>query len=383
MNLNRGHIREIYAKSILRKFKTLDSWFLSCYGMNLYRGCMHNCVYCDGRTENYYVQGEFGETITVKVNALEILDKELNPKRKRKPLRKCFFVLGGGVGDSYQPVEEKYELTRGALELFLKWKYPVSILTKSNLVLRDLDLIEQINAQNRAIVSFSFSSLSDDLSSLFEPFASPPSERIEAIKFLKKAGIPCGMFLMPIIPGITDTSELVQKAIRLAEKLNIDFILFSSMTLKQGKQKDYFMDVLSHNFPDKVVLYDYIYYPDNHQGQPNQDYSQSLNSLILSQIQGYSIPLRIPPYLYNDILNENDKIKIMLEHLNYLIQIRGGRSPYGYAAYSISKLDTPLSNLRYELNKIKGVGNTTKRLIEEYISTGTCKYFEKMLANII
>ena len=97
-------IREIEAKSILRKHKKIDSWFISHYGMNVYRGCSHNCVYCDGRSEGYYVDGEFGEDVTAKVNAIEVLRRELDPKRKRTPFKRSFIMVGGGVGDSYQPI---------------------------------------------------------------------------------------------------------------------------------------------------------------------------------------------------------------------------------------------------------------------------------------
>ena len=115
-------IKEIEAKSILRKHKKIDSWFLSRYNMNLYRGCTHNCVYCDGRAEGYYVEGEFGNDVAVKINALEVLRRELDPKRKRTPFKRGYVMVGGGVGDSYQPIEEKYELTRKTLELLSEKK---------------------------------------------------------------------------------------------------------------------------------------------------------------------------------------------------------------------------------------------------------------------
>ena len=95
-------IREIKAKSILRKSKKIDSWFISHYGMNHYRRCNHNCVYCDGRSEGYYAEGEFGRDISVKVNAIDVLRKELNPKGKRTPFKRSFIMIGGDVGDSYQ-----------------------------------------------------------------------------------------------------------------------------------------------------------------------------------------------------------------------------------------------------------------------------------------
>ena len=93
-------IREIEAKSILRKNKKIESWFLTYYGMNLYRGCQHNCVYCDGRAEKYQVDGEFGSDVVVKVNAIDLLCRELDPRRKRTPFRRGYVGVGGGVGDS-------------------------------------------------------------------------------------------------------------------------------------------------------------------------------------------------------------------------------------------------------------------------------------------
>ncbi len=127
-------VKEIEAKTILRKHKKIDSWFVSRYGMNLYRGCMHNCSYCDGRAEGYYVEGEFGSDVSVKINALEVLRRELDPKRKRTPLKPGYILVGGGVGDSYQPMEEKYEFTRKTLSLLYEKKLPVHVLTKSTLV---------------------------------------------------------------------------------------------------------------------------------------------------------------------------------------------------------------------------------------------------------
>ena len=93
-------IKEVEAKSILRKHKKIESWFLTRYGMNLYRGCQHNCVYCDGRSEKYQIYGEFGEDVIVKTNAIELLRRELDPKRKLTPFKRGYVDVSGGVGDS-------------------------------------------------------------------------------------------------------------------------------------------------------------------------------------------------------------------------------------------------------------------------------------------
>ena len=371
-------IKEIEAKSILRKHKKIDSWFISHYGMNLYRGCAHNCVYCDGRSEKYNVDGEFGEDVTVKVNAIELLRRELKPKRKRTPLKKSFIMIGGGVGDSYQPIEKSYQLTRKALELMYEYNLPVHMLTKSTLIERDIDILKNINEQNRAIVSFSFSSVNDKISSIFEPGVPPPSERLKTLAFFKSEGIPCGMFLLPVIPFITDKPELMEESVRKANKVGLDFVIFGGMTLKDGRQKDYFFNVLKKHYPDLAKEYQKIYTGDKW-GQASGEYYDSLNLTFNKIAKKYKMPKRIPYALFKDILSENDLVIVILEHIDYFLKLKGKRSPYGYAAYSISKLKEPLSSMKGELRKLKGIGRTTEGIILEILETGTSSYYEKLL----
>lgn len=252
-------MKEIEAKTVLRKHKKIDSWFSSYFGANLYRGCAHNCAYCDGRTEKYQVDGEFGRNVSVKINALEILERELDPRRKRKPMPKGFFMIGGGVCDTYQPIERRYKLTRGALELALAYEYPVHLLTKSTLVERDIDLLKEINRQSKAIVSFSFSSIDDSISRMFEPGVPSPTARLATITKLKQAGLSCGLFLMPVIPLLTDTQEKIEAPVGAANEAGVDFIIFGSMTLKAGRQMEYFFNVLDKHFPELRSLYTSIY----------------------------------------------------------------------------------------------------------------------------
>ncbi|MCK5171689.1 MAG: radical SAM protein, partial [Bacteroidales bacterium] len=200
-------IREINAKSLLRKHKKVDSWFVARYGMNLYRGCLHNCAYCDGRAEGYYVDGEFGKDIEVKINAPELLQKELDPKRKRVPFKKGFIMIGGGVGDSYNVLDKKYELSRKILNIVSDYDFPVHVLTKSTLVKRDIDILHAINEKSKAIISFSFSGVDDNICKIFEPGVPSATERLETISFLKKEGFPVGVFMMPVIPFITDLPD--------------------------------------------------------------------------------------------------------------------------------------------------------------------------------
>jgi len=371
-------IREVETKTILRKFKKIESWFLTSYGMNLYRGCLHNCVYCDGRAEKYQVDGEFGEDVVVKTNALNVLERELDPSRKRTPFRKGYIGVGEGVGDSYQSVEEKYLLTRKTLELLYKRKLPVHILTKSTLVKRDIDIIKKINKQSRAIVSFSFSSVDDAISKIFEPGVPVPSERLEVISLLKKEGIAVGMYLMPVIPFITDTREKIEETVKNASEVGIDFIIFGGMTLKIGRQKEYFMDVLKQQYPDLIINYQNIY-SNNKWGSPSGEYFNSLNQLFYTIAKAYHMSVRIPLFLFQDILSENDLVVVLLEHIDYLSKLQGKKSPYGYAAYSISQIKTPLSDLKFHLQEIKGVGRVTEKIILEILDTGTSSYYESLI----
>ncbi|MFA5772285.1 MAG: radical SAM protein [Thermoplasmata archaeon] len=371
-------VKEIEAKSILRKHKKIDSWFVSCYGMNLYQGCTHNCVYCDGRSEGYYVSGEFGQDVSVKVNAIDILRRELNPKRKRIPFKRSFIMLGGGVGDSYQPVEKKYELARKALHLIYERNFPVHILTKSTLVKRDIDILKKINEMNRVIVSFSFSSVDDKISAIFEPGVPSPTERLETIAFFKKEGIACGMFLLPVIPFVTDGPELMDEAVRKAKEAGVDFIIFGGMTLKDGRQKDYFYNALSKSYPDLVAEYQKIYHGSKW-GEATDEYYSSINLRFGSIAKKYRMPVRMPSALYSGILSKDDLVIVILEQIDYFLKIQGKKSSFGFAAYSISQLKEPLSAMKGKLQTIKGVGTEAEKIILEILETSKSLYHEELL----
>ena len=373
------NIKENIAKSILRKHKKIDSWFLSRYGMNLYRGCIHNCIYCDGRAEKYNVVGEFGKDVVVKINAIDVLKRELNPKRKRVPLKKGFIMVGGGVGDSYQPAEKKYYLTRKTLELLYEMDLPIHILTKSILVERDMGIIKKINEKSKVIVSFSFSSTNENISSFFEPGVPAPKARLETLKSFKEEGIATGMFLMPVIPFISDKPKILEKTLRDAVDADIDFVIFSGMTLKPGRQMDFFYEHLEKFYPDLITEYKFIY-KDDKWGNASKQYYDSLNKTFNAISKNYRIYKRIPQHIYDGYIDENDKVIVILEHIDYLLKLQGKKSPYGFAAYSISNLNEPISNLRNKLTSIKGVGRTTETIILDILDTGSCNYYKKLMS---
>jgi len=367
--MDEGNVKEIEAKSILRKHKKIDSWFISRYGMNLYRGCLHNCVYCDGRS--YYVNGEFGKNIAVKINAIEILRRELASLNHKNG----FIMIGGGVGDAYQPAEEKYKLAKKALQLISEHSLPVHILTKSTLIERDIDIIKESNEKSKAIVSFSFSSVNKDISKIFEPNVASPEERLNTLALFKKEGISTGMFLLPVIPFITDSPELIEEAVKMAKE-TVDFIIFGGMTLKEGKQKNYFYNVLQERYPWLIDKYEKIY-KGNKWGEATKEYYDRINKIFNDVSKKYKMPRRIPPAVYKDMLNEKDLVIVILEHIDYLLRLDGKKSPFGYAAYSISQLKKPLK--KNMLREIKGVGKVTESIIQEILETGSSSYYEKLL----
>jgi hypothetical protein len=256
-------------------------------------------------------------------------------------------------------------------------EHPVSVLTKSTLVLRDLDVLSRINHTNRALVSFSFSGVDDELSARFEPGVPPPSERLKVIEQFSSAGITCGMFLMPVLPFLTDSQAQIELAIRSGIDHGVSFVIFGGMTLKEGRQKEFFRRSLLESYPELEIEYDVVY-PGSKWGSPADEYQERLHEAFAAAIAKHKIPPRIPRSLFHDILNENDYISVLLDQLDYVLKLKRRTTPFGYASYQISKLDEPVSLLRdrRRLRDLKGIGPTTERVIREILDTGTCKLYE-------
>ena len=212
---------EITSKSLLRKQKRPDSWFLTKYGMNIYRGCAHNCVYCDGFSEKYFVNDAFESNIEAKINAPELL-KGTDKVSKKTEKTRVYWIAGWCCLMPTNLWKKIIGITRKILEILEANRYPVMILTKSQLIERDIDLLKKINEKTNALVGMSFSSVNDEVSSIFESGIAPPSKRLQTLQKIKAAGIKCGIFLMPMIPFITDTLPEMSKVFQNAHQLNLD-----------------------------------------------------------------------------------------------------------------------------------------------------------------
>ena len=190
------------SKSMINRLRHVDDWFWASYTVNPYRGCAHGCVYCDARANQYGLSESFDETISVKENAVEVLERQL-PRLKRG------VVAMGGVCDSYQPVEKETGLTREVVETLCRHRFPVEVLTKSDLVLRDLELYQEIERQSWTCVFFTITTFDGEIAGRFEPGAAPPVRRLEAMKRVAQAGLMTGVAMMPLLPGISDDDENV------------------------------------------------------------------------------------------------------------------------------------------------------------------------------
>lgn len=237
--------KPIKAKTIVSTVKQ-DSWFGLKYNMNLYRGCQHDCIYCDSRSSCYGIE-DF-EEIQYKENALALLDKELKGKRVKGT------IGTGSMHDPYMPIEKDLQLTRSALEIIKKHGFPVHVLTKSTLVLRDIDLLKEISREYAA-VSITITSADDKLAKLIEPNAPKSSERFAAIKELAQNDIYTGILLMPILPFINDTEDNIKELVKKAKEADAKYILpWMGVTLRD-RQKAYYFKQLDKNFPGLREVY--------------------------------------------------------------------------------------------------------------------------------
>lgn len=261
------HHKEV--KTVLNKHKKRDSWFLDEYSANPYEGCSCNCLYCYIRGSKYGENMEEG--LSAKTNALEILDKQLVSRAKKGQYG--FVALGSGT-DAYIHHEEKYLLTRGMLELFLKHKFPVFISTKCTLIKRDLDLLKEIDASSilpedlkttigrGVILSVSVSSLNETITNLLEPGACSPVKRFELVSHLKQKGFLAGINAMPLLPFISDTEDELEKIIIKAKEVGADYLLAGSLTLfgnNPADSKTLFYKFLERYDPGLIPRYQQLY----------------------------------------------------------------------------------------------------------------------------
>ena len=218
-------------------------------GMNLYRGCQHGCIYCDSRSECYHMDHDF-EDIEVKENALVLLEDAL--RRKRKP---CM-IGTGSMSDPYMPLEDELQYTRKALELIHRYGFGATLITKSDRVLRDLDLLKAINDKTKCVVQMTLTTYDENLCRKLEPGGCTTKARFEALKTLRDTGIPTVVWLCPILPFLNDTPENINGILDYCEDAQVKGIICFGMgvTLRAGN-REYFYRQLDRHFPGLKTEY--------------------------------------------------------------------------------------------------------------------------------
>ena len=277
-------IKQITAKVLLSRVKGPDPWFGFYYNMNLYRGCEHRCIYCDSRSECYRIENF--HDILVKVNAIDLLKKELASKRVKGT------IGTGSMNDPYTPTEARLNMTGQALEVIAQYGFPVHILTKSDLILKDLDTLRKINRVGAA-VSFTITTTDDELAKKVEPYAPLPSRRLEVLKILADAGIETRIAMMPILPFIEDTEENITTIVRRAHESRVGTIIpWFGMSLRD-RQRAYYYRELDKSFPGMRREYERTFGDRYQCASPNAD---RLANVFYTLCKEYAITTSVKPY---------------------------------------------------------------------------------------
>ncbi len=381
---------------ILNVYENPDSWFWVSASLNPYRGCEHNCRYCDGKAEWYRIDN-FASHIRVKTDSHRKFEKELLslgyiPKERPSldnflpgssvqethPRRNItLFAIGGGVCDVYQQAEERYRITRKLLHVANKFMIPISILTKSDMVLRDLKIIQKINTKSYANVSISITQIDDEVRKIFEPRSSSIEKRFNALKLLRKNDIPGGIMLMPILPGIGDTEENLRDIVKTGKKIGVNFILPAGLTLKPGRNKDEMLTSIQKKFPDLVPLYTDLYSNNNKYGIPRHDSNFSRNGakIVHEFCHRYGIPDRIPRYIPPNVMKINYIVSTILFNLTYYYQYVSEYTwqkinDFSKAARNIEQLSQSVDSLAKKDLKRLISNETILEVVQEILQTG-------------
>lgn len=220
---------------------------LTPHSMNIYRGCSHGCIYCDSRSKCYQFSHNF-EDIEVKQNAPELLEEALRKKRKR-----CM-IGTGSMCDPYIPLEKDLELMRRCLEIIDRYNFGATLITKSDLVLRDLDILTRINNKTKTVVQMTLTTADDELCRKIEPGVCPTSRRFEVLQTCHEAGIPTVVWFSPLLPFINDTRENIEGIVEYCARAEVHSIICFGigLTLREGN-REYFYAALDRHFPTPVV----------------------------------------------------------------------------------------------------------------------------------
>ncbi len=361
------------SKSILNTMKYPDSWFWAKYTLNPFSGCEHACSYCDARSQRYYLHSDFEETIFIKQNAPELLQKKLRNSRTLRP----DVIAMAGVCDAYQPAEKKYNITKKLLKIIHRYKFPVNISTKSTLIIRDLDIFNQITKDTWASLAFTITSVNQENVDFLEPNASPVNNRFEAISYIAKEypNIQVGVNFMPIIPFLEDNSEDIEQLIKKSKESGANYIHCApGMTLRDS-QETFFLAKLKKYFYERNEVAEYKEFIElMKNSQKYSDYLYEKNQTLQKYCKKYGIPMRSQRWYPSDFRHFNYKSSEKLLNMAYFNQIN--RKPYKdllWVGLNLQNLPDSIGNLvaQKSLKKHIKISPEIRKLINSYIKSPT------------
>ena len=304
----RLHSRTV--KTVLRKSRFVDPWFVGKFSFSPYQACAHGCLYCDGRAERYFVEGEFDRDIVVRRNAAEVLAREVSKLRERGVV-----FVGSGISDAYQPPEAGERLMPVCGRVFADHALAVTILTKSSLAARDLDLWSEVNVAAGFVLMMSLVTLDDGLRAVAEPWASPVEGRLDTLSAFKARGCGVGAAVMPLLPYLSDSGAQLDALARRLAQAGIDFVLVGGLTLRPGRQKAAFLDMLRRSFPDLVPRYERLYDEERQSGAPRRDYMSELYRRAEAAFHEVGLPTVLPHRLYRNRIPVYDEVDVLLQQM--------------------------------------------------------------------
>ena len=354
-------------KTALNKLKYPDSWFWCRYTVNPYSGCSHTCIYCDARSQRYYLSQDFENEVIVKTNMDKILDKRIKNSQKLLP-----DVIGpGGVCDAYQPVELEVENTLKILKVIEKHRFPVNIATKSDLITRDMEILNRIGKDTWCTVGFSITTMNEELARFLEPHSSSPNERLEALKQIKRNApyVQVGTYFMPIIPFLEDNDENLDAVIKKSKEAGADFIIFAPGLTLRDAQADFFIKKL------KESKYNHVVKPllNLYKGQmgPPKGYINIMHQKLLALCQKYDVGVREKRWIPKDYRKWNYKISELLLVKDYMNKLRSGKSnkSFYWAGLTLNNLEESIINVykRGELATLKNFNSEIIKFVEPHL----------------
>lgn len=310
-------VRKVEVKNLLRKEKR-PGLFSGRYRFSPYMACGHKCIYCDGRFEKYGVKGDFDRDITARVNAPDLLKRELEKLREPGPV-----CISSGVSDPYQPVEAELNLTGRCAGILAEHDHPVIIHTKSALALRDIDTWQKVHKRSAFTLMVSLTMTDDSIRECIEPGASSVEERLSMIREFRNRGMNAGVLAMPFVPGLTDSREQMEDFLEKLTETGAQFAMPGLLTLKEGRQKGFFFSSLRKCRPDLVQPLMNLYSNNDQWGNPPADTVRRFYSSVNPLWRKYEMDDLFPHSIYRNQFTLYDQFTILLNDMIILYGRRG------------------------------------------------------------